>query len=135
MLHWHFYFGETKGGNHKGCPLEFSPFCNPLSLTPVAIQALMTKIWYFQELYKRSFLMHTVNRMIEKIKSRINSQYRSSARWTESRYSIKPTHVERTRGEIRKRDFKRGDRRAAGVTLVLTYVVEMLNIPNQLSII
>ena len=34
-------------------------------------------------------------------------------------------------GEIRKRDFKRGDRRAAGVTLVLTYVVEMLNIPNQ----
>ena len=39
------------------------------------------------------------------------------------------------RGEIRKRDFKRGDRRAAGVTLVLTYVVEMLNIPNQLSIL
>ena len=39
------------------------------------------------------------------------------------------------RGVIRKRDFKRGDRRAAGVTLVLTYVVEMLNIPNQLSII
>ena len=38
-------------------------------------------------------------------------------------------------GEIGKRDFKRGDRRAAGVTLVLTYVVEMLNIPNQLSIL
>ena len=39
------------------------------------------------------------------------------------------------KGEIRKRDFKRGDRRAAGVTLVLTYVVEMMNIPNQLSIL
>ena len=33
--------------------------------------------------------------------------------------------MERTRGEIRKRDFKRGDRRAAGVTLVLAYVLEM----------
>ena len=72
---------------------------------------------------------------MQKAKVRITSPHRSSARWTESRYPIKPTHVERTRGEIRKRDFKRGDRRAAGVTLVLTYVLEMLNIPNQLSVL
>ena len=64
-------------------------------------------------------------------KDRITSPYRSSERWTESRNPIKPTHVER----IRKRDFKRGDRRAAGVTLVLAYVLEMRNIPNQLSIL
>ena len=38
-------------------------------------------------------------------------------------------------GEIRKRDFKRGDRRAACVTIVLAYVLEMRNIPNQLSIL
>ena len=79
--------------------------------------------------------MQTVNQKSEKVKSRINSPHRSSARWTESRNPIIFPHVERTRGEIRKRDFKRGDRRAAGVTLVLTYVVEMLNIPNQLSIL
>ena len=38
-------------------------------------------------------------------------------------------------GEIRKGDFKRGDRRAAGVTIVLAYVLEMRNISNQLSIL
>ena len=79
--------------------------------------------------------MQTVNQMTEKVKFLINSPHLSSARWTESRNPIIFSHVERARGEIRKRDFKRGDRRAAGVTLVLTYVVEMLNIPNQLSII
>ena len=88
----------------------------------------MTKSWYCPELYKRSILMQTA-------KDRITSPYRSSERWTESRNSKKTTHVERTRGEIRKRDFKRGDRRAAGVTLVLAYVLEMRNIPNQLSIL
>ena len=36
----------------RGVPLEFSPFCNPLSLTPVASRTLMTKSWYCQELYK-----------------------------------------------------------------------------------
>ena len=79
--------------------------------------------------------MQTVNQKSEKVKSRINSPHRSSARWTESRNPIIFPHVERTRGEIRKGDFKRGDRRAAGVTIVLAYVLEMLNIPNQLSIL
>jgi len=54
MLHWHFYFGESKGGNHKGFPLEFSPFGNPLSLTPVESQVLSAKSWYCQELKKLS---------------------------------------------------------------------------------
>ena len=24
LLHWYFYFGQSKGGNHKGCPVETS---------------------------------------------------------------------------------------------------------------
>ncbi len=63
MLYQYFCFGGSKGGNHKGFPLEFSPFWNPLSLTPFASRTLMTKSWYCQELYKRSFLMQTVNQM------------------------------------------------------------------------
>ena len=81
----------TKVETTRGVPLEFSPFWNPLSLTPVVSHTLMTKIWYYQELYKRSFLMQIA-------KVRITSPYQFSARWTESRNPIKPTHVERTRG-------------------------------------
>ena len=96
-------------------PLEFSPFCNPLSLTPVAIRTLMTKSWDCPELYKISFLMQ-----IEKV--RITSPYRSSARWTESRNTIKPTHVERTRREIRKGDFKRGEPQEEGGAAHLLWI-------------
>ena len=39
----------------------------PLSLTPVASRALMTKSWYCQELDKISFLMQTVNQITEKV--------------------------------------------------------------------
>ena len=51
----------------RGVPLEFSPFCNPLSLTPLASQTLMTKSWYCPELNKK--LSDTVNQMAEKVKS------------------------------------------------------------------
>ena len=85
----------------RGVPLEFSPFCNPLSLTPVASRTLMTKSWYCQELYKRSFLMQTA-------KVRITSPYRSSARWTESRNPINFSHVERTRGGDKEKGFQKG---------------------------
>ena len=85
----------------RGVVLEFSPFCNPLSLTPLASRTLMTKSWDCQELYKTSFLMQTA-------KVRISSPYRPSARWTESRDTIKPTHVEQTRGGDKEKGFQKG---------------------------
>ena len=39
----------------RGVPLEFSTFCNPLSLTPVASRTFLTKSWYCRELYKNAF--------------------------------------------------------------------------------
>ena len=48
----------------RGVPLEFSPFCNPLSLTPVASHNLMTKSWFCRELNKN--LSDAVNQMAEK---------------------------------------------------------------------
>ena len=90
----------------RGVPLEFSPFCNPLSLTPVASHTLMTKSWYCQELNKK--LSDVVNQMAKKVKFIINSPHRSSARWTESRNTIKPAHVERTRGGDKERGFQKG---------------------------
>ena len=42
------------------------------------------------------------------VKFRISSPYRSSERWTESRNSIKPTHVERTRGGDKEKGFQKG---------------------------
>ena len=115
----------------RGVPLEFSPFCNPLSLTPVASRTLVTKIWYCRERYKISFLMHTVNRKFP------NLLTTPILRALDRKQKFKKTYPRGANpgGEIRKRDFKRGDRRAAGVTLVLAYVLEMQNIPNQLSIL
>ena len=37
----------------QGVSPPFSPFCNPLSLTPVESHTLMTKSWYCQELCKK----------------------------------------------------------------------------------
>ena len=91
----------------RGVPLEFSPFCNPLSLTPLVCRTLMTKSWYCRERYQK-FQMQTVNQMTVKVKSLINSPHLSSARWTESRNSIKLTHVERTRGGDKEKGFQKG---------------------------
>ena len=51
----------------RGVPLEFSPFCNPISLTPVASRTLMVKSWYCRERYKK--FSDAVNQMAEKVKS------------------------------------------------------------------
>ncbi len=55
-------------------------------------------------------------------KVRITSPYRLSARWTESRNPIKPACVERTGGEIRKGDFKRGEPQEEGGAAHLLWI-------------
>ena len=102
LLLWSVKRWKPQGGS----PLEFSPFCNPLSLTPVASHNLMTKSWFCRELNKK--LSDVVNQMAKKVKFIINSPHRSSARWTESRNTIKPAHVERTRGGDKERGFQKG---------------------------
>ena len=54
-------------------------------------------------------------------KIRIASQYRSSARWTESRNLIKLTHVERTRGGDKEKGFQKGRTLRGGAAHLLWF--------------
>ena len=100
----------------------------------MASRTLLTKSWYCRERYKKHSNAYSKSDDGEgKIPNQLTIPILRALDRKQKHDKTYPRGT--TRGEIRKRDFKRGDRRAAGVTLVLAYVLEMRNIPNQLSIL
>ena len=92
----------------RGVPLEFSPFCNPLSLTPLASQTLMTKSWYCQELCKK--LSNAYSKSDDGEGKIPNLIITPIIRALDRKQKFDKTHPRgANQGVIRKGDFKRGE--------------------------